>query len=81
MSINYRMPRDEDCTKGDEDVHYALMEVVGQYFKLLTHYQVENRIKCSEKWDIKQDISEQYLHSMILALHHGEVPYAQAAAS
>ena len=33
---------------------------------------MENKIKCSEKWDVKQDISEQYLNSMILALHHRE---------
>ena len=33
MANNYQMPCDEDYTKWDEDVHYSLMEVVGQYFK------------------------------------------------
>ena len=49
------------------------MEVVGQYFKLLTNYQVDNRIKYSGKWDIKHDISEQYLNSMIIALNQRDV--------
>ena len=72
MLINYRMPHDTDNTKWNEDVHYALKEVVGQYSELLTNYQVDNRIKYSEKWDVKQDISEQYLNSMIIALHIGD---------
>ena len=72
MTINYQMPRDEDFTKWDEDVHYSLMEVVGQYFKLMTNYHLDNNIKCVGKWDIKQDISEKYLDSMIRALHQGD---------
>ena len=49
LSINFTFPNITYNLEWNEDMHYGLVKVVGQYFKVITVYQENKELKVPTK--------------------------------
>ena len=66
LLINFTFPKVTYNLEWNEDMHYGLVEVVGQYFKVITVYQEYKELKLpTQNWAEKHDYGEKYYASMV----------------
>ena len=69
LSINFTFPKITYNLEWNKDMHYGLVEVVGQYFKVITKYKEHKQLKLpAQNWAKKHDYGEKYYGSIVKIL-------------